>query len=117
MDKFIVFTRQEGLRIVTVAILKVTLDKDRPQDKIVEEFKRLVTMWVRDTHNGKELWDFSKGDVNIGDLSHYDEEFSKFLRCLSKKNRGYILKASIVFNGEVDDAVPYDTIISNKPEV
>jgi len=116
MEKIIVFTRQEGFRIETVAILKVTLDKDIPDAKVMEEYKRLVTMWARDTKNGKELLVYSGGDVNIGDISCYDAEFSKFLKCLSKKNRGHILKASIVFSGEVQDAIPFDTLLVNIPK-
>jgi hypothetical protein len=116
MEKVILFTRQEGLSITTIAILKVTLDKNRPEEKVMEELKRLVTMWTRDTKDGKACYNYAGGDLNIGDLAQYDKSFSKYLTSLAKKNRGYILNIQIEYCGEPESTQAFDTILITQKE-
>lgn len=63
-----IFARQEGLNVTTVAIVSFTADETdvrKPIDILIDA----VTKWVHETKEGKQCWAASMEDLNIGDLS------------------------------------------------
>ena len=51
---------------------------------LMSKFKKAVTQWAQTTDTGKEAYEDSYEDFNIGDFSH-NEEDDELKRCLSEE--------------------------------
>lgn len=71
--------------------------------------KEAVTAWVLGTEKGKELWELSQQDLNIGDLAEYLDDRELSLE-LEKRNFRFLRVV------EPDDAVSFDTVLADGPE-
>ena len=82
----ILFTRHEGMSGMTNAAVLIleTADDAASCTDATEMFKRGITEWVNDTQAGREVWEVSREDLNIGNLllaqPQDDEEFVTILR-------------------------------------
>lgn len=111
----ILFTRHEGMSGMTNAAVLIleTDDETASSTDAMEMFKRGITEWVDDTQAGREVWEASREDLNIGDLlltqPQNDEEFVTILR-----RHGVKL---VSMEGLAWDATEYyDTVLSEDPE-
>ena len=78
----ITFTRMDNARIDCLAVVKFThQDRINTADELLAAFKKGVTKWVETTKEGKEAWEYSSEDLNIGDLFGYelDEDLGRLL--------------------------------------
>ncbi len=65
------FAREEGIDGVTAAAV-LTIDLSNPvavtHVEVFERFTTAVTEWLRETDEGREAWEQSSYDFNIGDF-------------------------------------------------
>lgn len=99
------FIRMDGARLETMAVVEFSLDnKKDPQT----ELRKAATAWVRETDSGKTVWEYSGGDMNIGDIASHDESgFAKYVELHGIKD------FRIVYVGDTSDALPYDTVLAD----
>jgi hypothetical protein len=102
------FIRMDGTRLSTLAVVEFSLDnKKDPQT----ELRKATTAWTRKTKSGKAAWEYSGGDLNIGDIaSHDDSGFAKYVELHGIKN------FRIVYVGDTSDALPYDLVLADAEE-
>jgi hypothetical protein len=61
--------------IVVNALTKPVIAND---EDLLEAIKNAVTEWARKTKEGREAFEYSGTDMNIGDLGGYEKDFIKF---------------------------------------
>jgi hypothetical protein len=103
------FVRQEGTVLSTIATISFHPVLKKGQTPL-EKLKEVVTLWVAKTKAGKKAWEYSGGDLNIGDLASYESDFANY-GVLHGLFQFHILN---LFDGE--EVVPFDTILANSPE-
>jgi hypothetical protein len=123
----LVFIRQEGLNIPTVALATVQTEKKISVQSALKKLKAAVSDWVKNTQSGKKCYeysggkvtreigkkalDFCGGDLNIGDLACYELQFCAHGRIYLKKQG--ILDFNIQFLGDTSEGtIPFDTILA-----
>jgi hypothetical protein len=74
----------------TMMIVKLSFTCDVNLKKALSKLIEAVTLWVRTTDEGWACWEQSKGDLNIGDLALYDEEFPTWVRAQAELNKAPI---------------------------
>ena len=75
-------------------------------------FQSGVNDWVESTPEGREIWEQSSGDLNIGDLDGYEEEES-LKRKLAEKG---IFKWKDNYTLGNSNEVAYDRILAQPDE-
>jgi len=64
------FTRTEGVRVTTIAIVIVYTKVEIPnKDILMERMEAACTAWFRNTEEGQQAWIDCDEDFNIGDLA------------------------------------------------
>lgn len=101
------FIREESGRTTTISIVKLVTRK--PCKTVEEQTKALikaVSYWVTNSKDGKECWNYSAEDLNIGDLASYEKSFR---RSIKKKEWGGLVLADIEFlwGGEASSGTMY----------
>jgi len=89
LPRSLVFVRHEDGRVTTIGVLNVNSRLDENECK--DALKAATTHWVTTTEDGKRLWTYSGGDLNIGDLassSAFDDE--EFLAALSERGVEFV---------------------------
>ena len=112
LPRSLVFVRHEDGRVTTIGVLNVESRLDESGCKTA--LKEAVTHWVKTTEDGKRLWTYSCGDLNIGDLASSsafeDEEFLAALH-----NRGVDYVDCQVNDGA--EAFAFDEVLVNTNEI
>ena len=67
MRHHLTFTRSNEPLIARV---EIESSEDSP-NVVLENLKKAITDWVDNTNEGKEIYEDSSEDFNIGDLDHY----------------------------------------------
>lgn len=102
------FARHEGFDrdTTTLAILTLTHEADIDQNEVFHRLTTAITDWVRKTDSGKQAWQNSSQDFNIGDLIHHDGDpaLARFLHW-----HGLHLSRLTVVDSEC--AEPFDTVL------
>ena len=104
------FVRNEDGRTTTIAILKVVTDHQMTPEQIMGAMKRLLTNWVNETKDGKQVWKYTGGDMNIGDFAQYETSFGEWIPHSSLKAYG-IINFEIVALVDSTEALPFDKIL------
>lgn len=112
---YIPFIRQDGLEVNTLAIVKVEVKDSLSADDAVEILKAIVTKWVKETEDGKDCWDNSNGDLNIGDLSLYESDFSEWAKPHLKK--AGITDFEIPINVSVNESRLFDELLVDAGDI
>ena len=87
-----------------VIVVEIPLSVTKPPtlDQLLDAVRDSVTEWVATTKEGKEAWEASSEDFNIGDLANEDiSPISKMIR----KKHGYRI---VSIEAHSTDAVPSD---------
>ena len=111
----ILFTRHEGMSGMTNAAVLIleTADDAASCTDATDMFKRGITEWVNDTQAGREVWEVSREDLNIGNLllaqPQDDEEFVTILR-------RHGVKLLSMEGLSWDATEDYDTVLPEEPE-
>ena len=109
MKKIIPFLRHEQAEVSTLAILQVTLDQDLDSSTIVKYIEEVTSAWINDTEEGKQAWQETDEDLNIGDLALRDKTYLKYaMEPLKEKG---ILDLKFIWCGDVEDYIEYDHIL------
>lgn len=105
ITRVLVFTRQEKLEITTIAIVKLSFARDLPSKEALEHLQEAVSDWIKNTTEGRRAYQYSGGDLNIGDLGSYEVSFRKWLRLSKLTLRDF----EITYLGEPSEGtVPFD---------
>lgn len=100
------FVREESGRTSTMTIVRLTTRKPvRTAEQKTKTIIEAVSKWVKDTDDGKECWNQSCADLNIGDLACYDESFREWVR--TKKNLN-LVDLEILWGGEAGESMYFD---------
>jgi hypothetical protein len=72
----LVFVRKEGINVIEhLALVEVLMhDPEASQEEVIRSLKAAVTDWVKETPEGKQAWEASSEDFNIGDYFCYGPE-------------------------------------------
>ena len=97
------FVRQEGLEVTNLAILEMYWEPKTTQTGFAK-LQELVSDWVARTKDGKAAWEYSGGDLNIGDLAMYDASFKKFAL-----RRGITVR--FIYVGGTEETISYDVVL------
>jgi hypothetical protein len=102
------FIRMEGGCVSTLAIVTFTASSCKDPK---ESLREVVTAWVRETDSGKAVWEYSGGDLNIGDIASHDERgFAKYTELHGIKD------FRVLYVGDTSDALPFDMVLADEPE-
>jgi hypothetical protein len=104
------FIRQEVDGIKTLALVQFTVTRPLTQKALVNALTKLITKWVKDTQEGKDAWEQSNGDYNIGDYALTEVTFGNSIPHAELTKHG-IQNIEIIYNGEVDGAELYDRVL------
>ena len=95
--------------VTNLAIIEMHWKPETATQTALAKLRKLVTEWVARTKDGKTTWEYSGGDLNIGDLAQYDSTFKKFAL-----RRGITVR--FIYVGGTEDTVSYDTVLAEEPE-
>jgi hypothetical protein len=110
----IALTRHEDPALLSaLMVLSFDCEAVEPADAF-EMLKKGITHWVKETENGKALWDYSGGDLNIGDLHSYIVKNDALFVQSMKACGVYYLK--VVYELNECCEFPYDTILADIPD-
>lgn len=108
----LLFARHENASISGFGVVTITSDVSKDPKVLIEKFKAGVTDWVNSTKAGKEIWDYSEGELNIGDLAGYEQDES-LADCLSE----YGIRFEIDVLDGCGNVLPYDTVLANDADI
>jgi len=109
----IAFIRKDDGTLDQLALIRFTHeDKFSNPAEVIEAFKAGVTAWVEKTEEGKKLWDYSSGDLNIGDLFG-EEENEQLNECLAEAG---IQIWALVYQLSEQEEISYDTVLAAPKE-
>jgi len=113
-QKIIPFIREEtGVGLTTLAIVRIATTHNISTKRAFEKLQKAITNWVRTTRSGEECWKESDGDLNIGDLALYEQQFKKDMAL----KRFGIEEFEIIYCGETSEgSFPFDTHLVTKEE-
>jgi len=77
------FTRKDTNRVENLVVLKITHSpKISGPKEVFEALCKGITSWVEETEHGKNLWQYTCEDLNIGDIlgEHKDKKLAKYLK-------------------------------------
>jgi hypothetical protein len=109
----IAFTRQDGLVLSNLLVLRVehTYSKTAGvKTLILPAIKAGITEWIEKTKAGKEAWDYSCEDLNIGDIASSHTTDKELLACLRRQG---ITGLDVVFELSDANEVSYDHVLVN----
>ena len=116
IDRIIPFIRNGSRGIETIAIVRCKVD---PAHKKISDtlnaLKEVVTSWIKGFDEGKEAWEYSGRDFNIGDLAQYNNSFLKTEKDLLTYHG--IHDFEIVCIVDHTETIPFDTILANTEEL
>lgn len=116
IDRIIPFTREGSRGIETIAIVSCKVDPvQKDVSTTVSALREVVTSWIKGTDEGKQAWEYSGGDLNIGDLALYDETFLENQKDLLAHHGIHDFK--IVCVVDHTECIPYDTILAHSGEL
>jgi hypothetical protein len=109
----LVFIRREGIEIPNIALATVTTAKKISVREAMKKLEAAVQDWVENTQSGRKCWDYSCGDLNIGDLATHEEQFtSDGQDCLRKQG---ILDFTIQYVGDLSEGTfSYDRVLAHE---
>jgi len=108
-DVYLPFIRQEGIDITTISIMKFKVMDDMDEKSVLKKFIDVVTQWVSSTEEGKEAWEYSSEDFNVGDLASYEDEIKEAMSKELMANG--IHDFEILWGGDSTEIVSFDTIL------
>lgn len=109
------FTRQEGLDITTIAILNVEVDQQvHDQEAAFSALREAVTEWVKTTPGGRDCWQDSCSDLNIGDLANH-VAFKDPMLVAALRARGIV--AIDWVDVDADRSFNYDTVLVDASQI
>ena len=102
------FIRQEGLgNIAALVVLRIVTTKDSTRDGALDSLQTGCTEWAKATLSGRNAWDDSAEDFNVGDLIlHLDNEALK--GCLHVEG---IESVGVVYEFYEGQAVSFDRVL------
>jgi hypothetical protein len=113
MKTHISFIRKDVSKIDNMVIIQYTHKKalQTPKD-VFDAFRGGITQWVEETEEGKNLWNYSSEDLNIGDIlgENKNKTLSKFLL-----ERG-IKKWKPIYELVDQEEYSYDKVLANPKE-
>ena len=116
MNKRIIPFIREGSSDMVIVILSFTLNVDLK--KALRKLIEAVTLWIRTTDEGFACWKQSKGDLNIGDLALYYDEFQTWVRAEAERNKESsfieLTDFEILYTLSSEDKVGYDLHLFHK---
>lgn len=98
--------------ISTFGVITITSDDSKDSKVLIDKLKVGITDWINTTKDGKDVWDYSSADLNIGDIAGYEKDES-LIDCLSEHGIGFEVK---VMNG-CGNIFPYDTVLANEAAI
>lgn len=109
------FIRQNGWRGIDQLLVVCFTHAEtlRSAAEVLSAFKNGITEWIKTTKEGREVWDDSSDDLNIGDMAGY--EYDRDLRTILQKHG--ILSWEIVFELTESNQVSYDEVLANADEL
>lgn len=103
--------RRESVKENTFAVVSAVVkdEKLRKEKYFLDQLQKAVTEWVKTTKDGKEAWEESSNDFNVGDLVDYTT-CESFLDILQGK---YGIRELHVITNSHDDSGnwAYDTVL------
>lgn len=116
----LLFARREGLNITNTAEMELLLtpeaaeyvyrgnEEEGPEERALQRVKTAITQWVDKTPEGREAWEASAGDLNIGDIaSHQIDEDDSLVPFLI--NQGIsVMRAGVM---GADKSLDFDTVL------
>lgn len=112
METTLLFSRTEGDRLETFAVVTFTCEHTQDPSVLIEKFKSAVTAWVKQTSAGDKAWTYSVGSFNIGDYANYQND-EALTRLLLEEG----LTVKIVVMNDTSGAIPYDLMLANTDEI
>jgi hypothetical protein len=109
----LVFVRYEGGEVCNMGILslKTSLNSN---DEVKAALVSATTHWVNTTKEGRELWDDSCEDLNIGDLDSGSAfKSAEFIQALKERGVEYV-DCSLM---SCDEALSFDEVLVNEAEL
>ncbi|TXH16604.1 MAG: hypothetical protein E6R03_05250 [Hyphomicrobiaceae bacterium] len=104
--------RLNGFSVDAGAIVKLWCCRPMSRNQAWDKMREAVTQWVADTDEGAEAWNFSSGDLNVGDLCNYSLEDS--MLSASLRFRNIIMKIESL---EADGFHEYDEVLVDREKV
>ncbi|MBK4736207.1 hypothetical protein [Noviherbaspirillum pedocola] len=108
----LVFLRNGQGEVENLCMLRLRTEK-QPSDA-VEALKAAVTEWVASTDKGRDVWDFSCCDLNIGDLDSHDGFADETLLELLRKHGVEYVGCSQALDAAI---VSYDKVLVDRVQV
>jgi hypothetical protein len=97
-------------------VAQVQLDSDLGVEEIRPAITRALTKWVKTTDEGKNEWEESSHDFNIGDLSNVDKTQDPLRRYLEEQGiRNLFIE--IFFAEDAPGNWMYDSVLVNESEL
>jgi len=110
--KFIVrreSTDEETFALVTA---KVLTDELKGEKEFLKALVKGITDWVRTTGNGKQAWEASSHDFNVGDLVDYQSDFC--LKQRLQKEGIYEFNVETFSCNQICGFWSYDTVLADE---
>ena len=108
----LLFARNENATISTFGVVTISSKDSKDPNVLIDKFKAGVTDWINQTEDGKEVWDQSSSDLNIGDIAGYEHDES-LNDCLAE----YGINFEIDVMNDCGNVLPYDTVLANESDI
>lgn len=112
-------TLDAGIILTADFTVDKAMDKNTWEKQVEEDLCAAVTLWIKETEEGKKLWEYSVEDLNIGDLCDYLEE--AYSDPVNSTLRPYLDRfqfSRIECHGLTgSEILPYDTILVNQSDL
>lgn len=112
-QQYLNFIRLEGKGITTVAVLQLESNYEAEPDTR-DALKKSITEWVNTTHAGAQMWNYSSGDLNIGDLLGSDAFHDADLRRIMASNGLYYVGGMISTDAA---SARFDEVLVNEGDI
>jgi len=108
MTHHLVFSRIESWELDALMVVEITTHIEDPKD-VLKALINGVTSWVRNNTKGRQCWVSSCEDLNIGDLSGYENDplLQRQLRIAGIEKLQFVTSLSEV------NHVRYDMVLVN----
>lgn len=113
MKTTLLFTRSESAMVSTLAIVSVTSNLSQDPAVLMVNLKSAITSWIKSTDEGKDAWNESRGDFNIGDFASYCNNDS-MKQCLVDEG---LLSVNVTIIDSANEHIPFDTILADEDEL
>lgn len=122
----IFFTRRDGLKVTDTAELELYLttqeaiftvchgsDGDAHEERALGLLNKAMSKWIEETNEGRDAWESSCGDLNIGDIATYQHDTDPTLTPYLEA-QGISIKRVEVMGA--NNSLPFDTVLAH-PEI